>query len=71
MQLEPGGVAAPMRAGDAIVVMKLLSRQPARYTTLEAARPEMMQRLQVDILEKAKRKWLEELKRRTHLDVRL
>ncbi|MCC6556250.1 MAG: SurA N-terminal domain-containing protein [Polyangiaceae bacterium] len=71
MALEPGSVAAPMRAGDAIVVMKLLSRQPSRYTTLEQARPELIQRLQNEILTKAKRKWLEDLKRRSHLDVRL
>ena len=31
----------------------------------------MFQRLQSENLEKAKRKWLEELKSRTHLDVRL
>jgi len=71
MPLEVGAVTQPMRVGDAIVVIKLISRQPSRYTTLEAARGEMVQRLQVDILEKAKRKWLDELKRRTHLDVRL
>lgn len=70
MGMEPGQVSAPQRAGDAIVVMKLLSRQPSRYTTLDAAKNEMLQRLQAEILEKAKRKWLEELKQRTHLDVR-
>ena len=71
LAVEPGAVVGPMRVGDAVVVMKLVSRQPSRYTTLDAARGEMVQRLQVDILEKAKRKWLDELKRRTHLDVRL
>jgi peptidyl-prolyl cis-trans isomerase SurA len=71
MPLEAGAVTAPVRAGDAIVIMKLLSRQPSRYTGIEQARNEMVQRLQVEILEKAKRKWLDELKRRTHLDVRL
>ena len=70
MEMEPGQISAPQRAGDAIVVMKLISRQPSRYTTLDAAKNEMLQRLQADILEKAKRKWLEELKQRTHLDVR-
>jgi peptidyl-prolyl cis-trans isomerase SurA len=71
LPLEPGGVTDPVRIGDAIVVLKLMTRQPSRYTNLEAARGEMVQRLQVEILEKAKRKWLDELKRRTHLDVRL
>ncbi len=71
MTLDPGHVTDPMRAGDALVVMKLVERAPSKYTTLEAARPEMMQRAQSEVLERAKRKWLEELRRRTHLEVRL
>ncbi|WP_437984702.1 peptidylprolyl isomerase [Sorangium sp. So ce117] len=71
MAIEPGGVTGPMRAGDAFVVMKLLSRQPSRFTTLEAARPEVLQRLQAEIMTKAKQKWLDDLKRGTHVEVRL
>lgn len=71
MAIEPGGVTDPIRVGDAFVVMKLLSRQPSRFTTLEAARPEILQRLQAEILEKAKVKWLDELKRGTHVEIRL
>lgn len=70
-QLKPGEVAAPLPAADALVILKLVSRQPSRYTTFDAARGEMIQRVQNEIFEKAKRKWLEELKRRTHLEVRL
>ncbi|HLM72578.1 MAG TPA: SurA N-terminal domain-containing protein [Polyangiaceae bacterium] len=71
LPLEPGQVAGPIQAGDAIAVLKLVDRQASRYTTLEAARGEMLQRLQAEILEKAKRRWLEDLKKRTHIDVRL
>lgn len=71
MPLEPGEVAAPVQVGQAIVVLKLLSRQPSRYTSYKEARPEMIQRLQAEIMDKAKKKWLEELRRRTHVDVRL
>lgn len=71
MAMDPGQVAEPMRAGDALVIMKLLERSASRYTTLEAARSEMMQRAQAEILDRAKRKWLDELRRRTHLEVRL
>lgn len=71
MSLEPNGVSEPVMVADALVVMKLLSRQPSRYSNLEEAQNEMLARLQAEILEKAKRKWLEELKRRTHVDVRL
>lgn len=72
MLLDEGQVSEPIDVGgEAIVVVQLLSRQPSRYTSYEAARQEMMQRLQTEILEKAKRKWLDELKGRTHLEVRL
>ncbi|AUX20542.1 peptidyl-prolyl cis-trans isomerase [Sorangium cellulosum] len=71
LAIEPGGVTGPTRVGDAFVVMKLLSRQPSRFTTLEAARPELLQRLQAEILQKAKVKWLDELKRGTHVEIRL
>ncbi len=69
--LEPGQVTEPIRIADAIVVVQLAERQGSRYTTYDAAKNEMLQRLQTEILDKAKRKWLEELKARTHLDVRL
>src|SRR6185436_10194205 len=69
--LEPGQVAEPVEVGGALAILRLESRQPSRYTTYEAAKAEMVQRLQTEILEKAKRKWLEELKSHTHLDVRL
>lgn len=72
MLLDEGQVSEPIDVGgEAIVIVQLLSRQPSRYTGYEAARQEMMQRLQTEILEKAKRKWLDELKGRTHLEVRL
>jgi peptidyl-prolyl cis-trans isomerase SurA len=71
LNLEPGGVTAPIFVADAFVVLKLLSRQKSRYTTLEAAEPEMEARVQSEIFEKARRKWLEELRRRTHVEERL
>ncbi|AKT37950.1 peptidylprolyl isomerase [Chondromyces crocatus] len=71
MTLEPGQVAAPRRAGDGIVILKLLSRQPSRYTTIEAAQNELLQRIQQETMMKARRRWLDGLKRRSHLDVRL
>ncbi|MDI3282371.1 peptidylprolyl isomerase [Polyangium sp. 15x6] len=71
MPLEPGQVSDVVQVEKGLVIMKLVSRQPSRYTTYEAAKGEMVQRLQTEILEKAKRKWLDELKKRTHLDVRL
>src|SRR5262249_51368389 len=74
--LEAGQITEPIRVigprGDSnLVIVQLVERQASRYTTYEASRNEMIQRLQSEILDKAKRKWLDELKSRTHLDVRL
>ncbi|MBI4700645.1 MAG: peptidylprolyl isomerase [Deltaproteobacteria bacterium] len=71
MKLEPGEVADPVPYRDALVVLTVLSRQPSHYTSIEAARPELLQRLKATELEKAKYKWLKDLRRRTHVDVRL
>jgi peptidyl-prolyl cis-trans isomerase SurA len=71
MLLEPGQVTDPIHVADAIVIVEVAERQPSHYTTYDAAKAEMLQRLQSEILDKAKRKWLDELKARTHLDVRL
>ncbi|APR81622.1 Survival protein SurA precursor (Peptidyl-prolyl cis-trans isomerase SurA) [Minicystis rosea] len=69
--LDAGQVTEPIKIADAIVIVQLVERQASRYRTFEEAKPEMLQRLQTEILEKAKRKWLDELKSHTHLDVRL
>ena len=76
MAIEAGQVTEPIwiigaRGERNLVIVQLVERQASRYTTYEAGKQEMLQRLQTEILEKAKRKWLEELKGRTHLDVRL
>jgi peptidyl-prolyl cis-trans isomerase SurA len=75
LALEPGQVTDPIKVVDkdgyGIVIVQLVERQPSHYTGYEPAKQEMLQRLQTEILEKAKRKWLDELKARTHLDVRL
>lgn len=71
MPLEPGQVSAPISIADALVILQLTERQPSRYASFDAAKGEMLQRLQSEIMEKAKRKWLDELKVKTHLDVRL
>lgn len=69
--MEPGDISAPITIGPNIVVMKLLSRQPSRYTSFKEAKNEMVQRLQAEIMEKAKKKWLEELRKKTHVETRL
>lgn len=69
--LEPGEFTAPFKLGDAILIMGIKSRQPSRYTTFEAAKEEMVQRLQNDILAREKETWMGDMKKRTHIEIRL
>ncbi|MCC6525689.1 MAG: peptidylprolyl isomerase [Polyangiaceae bacterium] len=70
VSLEPGQVSEPLVYEGSIVVLALAERQPSRYTTLEAARDEMVERLRGEQFQKAKEKWLKDLRRRTHVIVR-
>jgi peptidyl-prolyl cis-trans isomerase SurA len=70
LALEPGEYTKPFRFGEAIVIMTVLSRQPSRFTTYEAAKPEMVQRVQNEIVLRERTAWIEELKKRTHVEVR-
>jgi len=70
-KLDVGGVSAPFRFKDAIVVLKVLDRDPSRIPTLEQARDEVAQRVYSEQMDKARKKWLEELRRGAHVDVRL
>jgi peptidyl-prolyl cis-trans isomerase SurA len=69
--LQPGDVSKPFRYMDGLAIMTITSRQPSRYSSLETARAEMMQRVRAVKLEHAKKKWLKQLRRGTHVDVRL
>jgi len=71
MTLEPGEVSEPITVDRGIVIFRLISRQASRYKSYEEHKDEMVQRLQTEILEKAKRKWLEELNQRTRVEQRL
>ncbi len=71
LPLEPGEFTAPFRLGDALLIMGLKSRQPSKYTSFEAAKEEMVQRVQNEILAREKETWIEDLKKRTHIEIRL
>jgi peptidyl-prolyl cis-trans isomerase SurA len=51
--------------------MGVKARQPSKYTTYEAAKEEMVQRLQNEILAREKETWMEDMKKRTYIEVRL
>jgi peptidyl-prolyl cis-trans isomerase SurA len=71
LALEDGGVSGPVRYGDAYVVLKLLARQPSQLGPYEQAKNTVVQLLQNELFIKAKKKWLEELRKKTHVEERL
>lgn len=70
MRLEPGQVSDPFQFADALVIMTMKARQPSRYSSIKAVRAELDQLVKVQKLQNVKTKWLKDLRRRTHVDVR-
>jgi peptidyl-prolyl cis-trans isomerase SurA len=71
MGLDVGEVSAPLRNGDQIVIVKLLERQESSLPSFEEAAEELHQRVYMEKMNKARRHWLEGLRRTTHVEVRL
>jgi peptidyl-prolyl cis-trans isomerase SurA len=70
--LEPGQFTDAFRFQDAFLIMTLTGRAPStRFTTFDAAKEEMAARVQNELLLREKTAWLEELKKRTFISVRL
>ncbi len=71
LTLDVGQVAAPFAYADALIILRLAGRDPSKIGTFEEVKDQLAQRVYADQLEKAKRKWLDGLKRGMHVDVRL
>ena len=70
MTLQPGKISEPFRWKDAIVILRVNERAPLQYTVLKNHEAEMVQRVRAAKLEKAKKKWLRDLRSRTYVDIR-
>ena len=69
--LDVGQVSQPFVYADAIVILRIVSRDPSRFGSYEEIRDQLAQRVYSDQLEKARRKWLDGMKRGIHIDTRL
>jgi peptidyl-prolyl cis-trans isomerase SurA len=69
--LDVGQVCSPFTYQDAIIVMKLLDREPSQLPPLAQARDEIAQRAYNEQMEKMRKQWLQELRRGVHVDTRL
>jgi peptidyl-prolyl cis-trans isomerase SurA len=71
MNLDLGRASRPIRYNDSIIVLKLIERAPSSLPPYEQAKGQLRERVYMEKMAKARRHWLDNLKRRTHVDVRL
>jgi len=71
LAMEPGEVSAPIRLGDAWMVLKLVERAPSQLPEYEQAKPQLQTRVYTEKMDAARRQWLDGLRKRTHVDIRL
>ncbi|MEN9579126.1 MAG: hypothetical protein RJA70_2135 [Pseudomonadota bacterium] len=71
LKLELGEVSAPVRSGDTYVVLKLVERGESSLPPYAQAVSQLQQRVQMQKMEKARRVWLDGLRKRTHVEIRL
>jgi peptidyl-prolyl cis-trans isomerase SurA len=71
LAMEPGEVSAPQRLGDAWMVLKLVERAPSQLPEYEKAKAQLQTRVYAEKMDTARRQWLDGLRKRTHVDIRL
>jgi hypothetical protein len=71
MSLDVGDVSAPFNHAGQIVIMRIASRDPSALPPLDQANDRIASEVYAERVQKARRQWLDELKRSVHVDVRL
>ncbi len=69
--LDVGQVSAPVRLGDDLVIVKVVARAESELPSFDEAREELHQRVYVEKMNRARQHWLEGLRKRSHVEVRL
>ncbi len=71
LSLEAGETSRPIRIGNRLVILKLVERQASSLPSFEQARTELRQHVYLEKLNTARERWLESLRRQTHVEIRL
>ena len=69
--MEVGEITQPIRQGDAWLVLKLVERSASQLPEYEKAKPQLQNRVYSEKMETTRRQWLDSLRKRTHVDIRL
>jgi peptidyl-prolyl cis-trans isomerase SurA len=70
LALAVGDVSKPIRVGETLVILKVLDRPPSSLPPYEEAREPLYQRVYAEKAGRARKHWLDGLRRRTHVEVR-
>lgn len=68
--LEPGQISGAVRGGDALFVLRLVGRQETELPTFDESKNELAERVYLEKMAKARRAWLDGLRRSTYVKVR-
>ncbi|HEX3850812.1 MAG TPA: peptidylprolyl isomerase [Polyangiaceae bacterium] len=71
MALEVGESSPPVQMDDAFVIVRVNSRDASQLPPFDDARRELGDRVYMDKMNQARRTWLDGLRRRNHVEVRL
>jgi peptidyl-prolyl cis-trans isomerase SurA len=70
-RLEIGEVSEPIKLGNRLILLKVTARDASELPAYDEARAELSERVYSEKVGKARRRWLDGLRRQTHVEVRL
>jgi parvulin-like peptidyl-prolyl isomerase len=71
MSLDVGQTSPPTRVGGRLFLVKLVERDTSQLPAYQSVVPQLRQRLMMEKMAIARRHWLDNLRRRVHVEVRL
>jgi peptidyl-prolyl cis-trans isomerase SurA len=71
LSLEPGQTTDPLQHGDAWLVVRLVERDDSHLPPYEQAKPQLQGQVYSEKMTAARQQWLDGLRQRTHVDIRL
>lgn len=71
LNLEVGDTSSVLKDGTDFVILQLVERADSTLPAFEEARAELQNRIYMQKMDRARRHWLDGLKRRAHIEIRL
>lgn len=71
LSLDVGQTSPPVKHGGDWVILQIIERPPSQLPPLADVRAEMQQQVYMEKMADAREHWLDGLRRRTHVDIRL